>query len=130
MFKTPGLSVLQIGGFDQGLTDSLLSVVETGRTGATTTSKILLLDPIEENVSRARERYDSESSAFRVLHLDEKKSTPTQTAGNDKFDILLVTIDSHLDGTRKGALLTEARSMLKSGGIFVAFDTLRNVKDK
>lgn len=130
MFKDPTSSILQIGGFDQGLTDSLLSTLKAGACGQALTSNILILDTLEENVSQIQERYDSESSTVSALQYDMAKSLSSQISRGDNFDVLLVTMDPQLDGERRRAFLTEARKLLNSGGIFVVFDTLPNIRDK
>lgn len=130
MFKDPTSSILQIGGFDQGLTDSLLSTLKAGACGQALTSNILILDTLEENVSQIQERYDSESSTVSALQYDMAKSLSSQMSRGDNFDVLLVTMDPQLDGERRRAFLTEARKLLNSGGIFVVFDTLPNIRDK
>lgn len=130
MFKDPTSSILQIGGFDQGLTDSLLSTLKAGACGQALTSNILILDTLEENVSQIQERYDSESSTVSALQYDMAKSLSSQISRGDNFDVLLVTMDPQLDEERRRAFLTEARKLLNSGGIFVVFDTLPNIRDK
>jgi glutathione synthase/RimK-type ligase-like ATP-grasp enzyme len=130
VFKDPTSSILQIGGFDQGLTDSLLSTLKAGACGQALTSNILILDTLEENVSQIQERYDSESSTVSALQYDMAKSLSSQMSRGDNFDVLLVTMDPQLDGERRRAFLTEARKLLNSGGIFVVFDTLPNIRDK
>lgn len=130
MFKDPTLSILQIGGFDHGLTDNLLSTLKAGACGQALTSKILILDTLEETVSQIREKYDSESSTVSALQFDMAKSLSSQMRRGDNFDVLLVTMDPHLDEEGKRSFLTEARKLLNLGGIFVVFDTLPNIRDK
>jgi hypothetical protein len=130
VFKDPTSSILQIGGFDQGLTDSLLSTLKAGACGQTLTSNILILDTLEETVSQIREKYDSESSTVSALQYDMAKSLSSQMMRGDTFDVVLVTMDPQLDEKRRRAFLTEARTLLNPGGIFVVFDSLPNIKKK
>ena len=130
MFKDPTSSILQIGGFDQGLTDSLLSTLKAGACGQALTSNILILDTLEDTVSQIEKKYDSESSTVSALQFDMSKSLSSQMRRGDTFDILLVTMDPRLDEQGKRVFLTEARKLLNSGGIFVVFDTLPNIRVK
>lgn len=130
MFKDPTLTVLQIGGFDQGLTDTLLSTLKAGTCGRALTSKIVVLDSVEETVVQIREKYDNVASTVNALYFDKGKSLRSQMRWDDGFDVLLITIDSHLDDENKEVFLTEARSMLKAGGMFVIFDTLRDIREQ
>jgi hypothetical protein len=130
VFKAPTSSILQIGGFDQGLTDSLLSTLKAGACGQALTSNILILDTLEENVFQIQEKYDSESSTVSALQYDMAKLLSSQMRRGDNFDVLLVTMDPQLDEERRRAFLTEARRLLNPGGIFVVFDSLPNIKEK
>jgi 23S rRNA G2069 N7-methylase RlmK/C1962 C5-methylase RlmI len=130
VFKDPTSSILQIGGFDQGLTDSLLSTLKAGACGQALTSNVLILDTLEETVSQIREKYDSESSTVSALQYDMAKSLSSQMRRGDSFDVLLVTMDPQLDEERRRAFLTEARTLLNPDGIFVVFDSLPNIREK
>jgi ubiquinone/menaquinone biosynthesis C-methylase UbiE len=130
VFKDPTSSILQIGGFDQGLTDSLLSTLKVGACGQALTSKILVLDTLEETVSQIREKYDSKISTVSALQYDMAQSLSSQMRRGDSFDVLLVTMDSQLDEERRRAFLTEARRLLNPGGIFVVLDSLPNIREK
>jgi len=81
-------------------------------------------------VSQIREKYDSESSTVSALQYDMAKSLSPQMRHGDNFDVLVVAMDLQLDEEGKRALLTDARKLLNSGGIFVVFDTLPNVREK
>lgn len=130
MFKDPTSTVLQIGGFDQGLTDSLLSTLKAGMCGQALTSKIVVLDSVEETVVHIREKYDNVASTVNALYFDKGKSLRSQVRWDNAFDVLLVTIDRQLDDESKQGFLTEARSMLKAGGMFVIFDALRDIREQ
>jgi hypothetical protein len=123
-------TILQIGGFHQGLTDSLLSTLKAGMCGQALTSKIVILDSVEETVVQIREKYDNVASTVNALYFDKGKSLRSQMRWDDGFDVLLVAIDRHLDDESKQVFLTEARSMLKAGGMFVVFDKLRDIREQ
>jgi SAM-dependent methyltransferase len=130
VFKNPVLSVLQIGGFDHGVTESLLTTLKAGAGGQALTSKIMVLDSAQETVVRIRDKYGTESSIVNALHFHRASPLPSEMGQEDKFDVLLVTIDRHPNNTSKQDFLTDARSKLKAGGIFVVFDTLRDIKEQ
>jgi SAM-dependent methyltransferase len=90
----------------------------------------MVLDSAQETVVRIRDKYHAESSIVDALHIDQTKLFPSKMRREERFDVLLVTVDSHADSTSKHDLLTEARSMLKAGGIFVVFDNLRDIREQ
>jgi len=130
MFKDPGLSVLQMGGHDHGITDSLLFTLKAGSAGQALSAKIVILDSSQEAIGQIRGKYDGESSIVDALHFDGTKPLPSEVRRKDGYDVVVVTIDHCLDNTSKQDLLAEARSVLKGGGIFVVFDTLRAIKEQ
>jgi ubiquinone/menaquinone biosynthesis C-methylase UbiE len=130
MFKDPGLSVLQIGGHDHGVTDSLLLTLKAASAGQALSAKIVILDHSQEAIVQIREKYDAESSIVDALHFDASKPLPSEVTWGDGFDVVLVTIDHGLDDTSKQDLLAEAQNVLKAGGTFVVFDTLRAMKER
>jgi hypothetical protein len=130
VFKDPVLSILQIGGSEQGITDSLISTLKAETCGQTLMVRNLVMEPAEETVTRFRGKYASEGLHFETVHLDVTKSLSSQIRQGDAFDVLLVTIDTHLDGESKGPFLREAQSMLKPGGISLVLDVQRDVKEK
>jgi ubiquinone/menaquinone biosynthesis C-methylase UbiE len=130
MFKDPGLSVLQIGGHEHGVTDSLLLTLKAGSAGQALSAKIVILDHSEEAIIQIREKYDAESSIVDALHFDASKPLPSEATREDGFDVVLVTIDHGLDDTSKQDLLAEAQNVLKAGGTFVVYDTLRAMEDR
>ena len=81
-------------------------------------------------MSQIEKKYDSESSTVSALQFDMSKSLSSEMRRGDTFDILLVTMDPRLDEQGKRVFFTEARKLLNSGGIFVVFDTLPNIRDK
>lgn len=129
-FKDPALSILQVGGFDQGITRSLVSALEAGACGQGLTAKMLILDPAVETVARIKVEHGSESSTIDALRMDPARSLSSQVGRRDAFDILLVTIEPDLEIDEKTLFLTQARGMLRTGGIFIVFDTLLSIRDK
>jgi SAM-dependent methyltransferase len=107
-----------------------LTTLKVGAGGQALTSKIMVLDSAQETVVRIRDKYDNESSVVDALQLDETNLLPSEMRREDGFDVLLVTIDGHSDNTSKQDFITEARGMLKAGGIFVVFDTLRDIREQ
>lgn len=130
MFKDPGLSILQIGGYDRGVTDSLLFTLKAESAGQALSSKIVLLDASQEAVVQIKQQYDAESSIADALLFDVKKPLPSEVSREDGFDVVLVTIDHGLDDMSKQNILGEARNVLRAGGTFVVFDTLRAIKER
>jgi NAD(P)-dependent dehydrogenase (short-subunit alcohol dehydrogenase family) len=122
VFKDPVLSILQIGGSEQGITDSLISTFEAKKCGQRLTVRILVMESAEETVTRIRGKYGPKGLLFDSIHLDVTKSLSSQLRQGDIFDVLLVTSDRVLDGESKEALLRDAQSMLKPGGISVVMD--------
>jgi len=130
MFKDPGISILQIGGYDRGVTDSLLSTLKAESPGQTLSSKIVLLDSSQEALVQIRQQYEAESSIVDALHFDAKKPLPSEVSREDGFDVVLVAIDHGLDDTSKQNVLAEAQKVLDAGGILVIFDTLRGITER
>jgi SAM-dependent methyltransferase len=130
MFKDPGLSVLQIGGYDRGVTDSLLSTLKAESAGQALSSKIVLLDPSQEALVQIRQQYEAESSIVDALHFDVKKPLPSEVSREDGFDVVLVAIDHALDDMSKQNVFAEAQNVLKAGGILVIFDILRGIIER
>ena len=130
MFKDPGLSVLQIGGYARGVTDSLLLTLKAESAGQALSSKIVLLDSSQEALVQIRQQYEAESSIVDALHFDAKKPLPSEVSREDGFDVVLVAIDHGLDDMSKQNVLAEAQNVLKTGGIFVVFDTLRAITER
>jgi SAM-dependent methyltransferase len=119
-----------MGGHDHGITDSLLFNLKVGSAGQALSAKIVILDPSQEAIVQIRGKYDGESSIVDALHFDGMKPLPSEVRQKDGYDVVVVTIDHCLDNTSKQDLLTEAQSVLKEGGIFVVFDTLRAIKEQ
>ena len=90
----------------------------------------MILDSAQETVSRIREKHDTESSIVHAMHFDEASPLPSEMGGEGEFDVLLITVDRRLDNTSKQDFLADARSKLKAGGIFVVFDTLRDIREQ
>jgi SAM-dependent methyltransferase len=130
MFKDPGLSVLQIGGYDRGVTDSLLSTLKAESAGQALSSKIVLLDPSQEALVQIRQQYEAESSIVDALHFDVKKPLPSEVSREDGFDVVLVATDHGLDDMSKQNVFAEAQNVLKAGGILVIFDILRGIIER
>lgn len=130
MFKDPGLSVLQIGGYARGVTDSLLLTLKAESAGQALSSKIVLLDPDQDAIVQIRQQYDAEPSIVDALHFDVEAPLPSEVCRDDGFDVVLVAIDHGLDDMSKQNLLAEAQNVLKTGGIFVVFDTLRAITER
>lgn len=130
MFKDPGLSILQIGGYDRGVTDSLLSTLKAELPGQALSSKIVLLDSSQEALVQIRQQYEAESSIVVAMHFDVEKPLPSEVSREDGFDVVLVAIDHGLDDTSKQNVLAEAQNVLEAGGILVIFDTLRGITER
>ena len=130
MFKDPGLSILQIGGYDRGVTDSLLSTLKAELPGQALSSKIVLLDSSQEALVQIRQQYEAESSIVDAMHFDVEKPLPSEMSREDGFDVVLVAIDHGLDDTSKQNVLAEAQNVLEAGGILVIFDTLRGITER
>lgn len=129
-FKDPALSILQVGGFDQGVTSSVLSSLKAGTCGQGLAAKILILEPVEEIVARIQVEHSSENPTVDALRLDRAQSMSSQVGRRDAFDVLLVTIEPDQGVEEKRLFLTQARGLLRTGGIFAVFDTLPNIRDK
>jgi ubiquinone/menaquinone biosynthesis C-methylase UbiE len=119
-----------MGGHHHGITDSLLFTLKAGSAGQALSAKIVILDSSQEAIVQIQGRYDAEFSIVDALHFDGTKPLSSEVRREDGFDVVLVTIDHSLDNTSKQDLLAEGQSVLKAGGIFVVFDTLRAIKEQ
>lgn len=124
------MSILQVGGFDQGITSSLISTLRAGTCGQDVTAKILILDPSEQTVARMQVEHSLETSTVDALLLNRDQPLSSQIKRADPFDVVLVAIEPDLEIEEKRVLLAQARGMLRAGGIFIVFDTLLNIRDK
>lgn len=65
-----------------------------------------------------------------ALHFNVEAPLPSEVRRDDGFDVVLVAIDHGLDDMSKQNVFAEAQNVLKAGGIFVVFDTLRAITER
>lgn len=122
-FKDPTLSILQIGGTDQGLASGLLSLLKGDTSEVLQAVKTLVLDPDEENVAEIQQNRDFKSLGVTARVLDTESPLVTQIASNERFDVVLFSRWPSLTSEASRTLLTDARAMMKPNGWLVAFDS-------
>lgn len=128
-FKTPTLSILQVGGFSEGLTDTFVATIASDTNVPAVTAEILVLDSEEENIPRIRERqYDGCSVA--ATHWNRAGSLVSHIPKGDKFDAVLLVVPEHNDEQATRVLVAQAQTLLKAGALLIVLDTIQNTRAK
>jgi hypothetical protein len=128
-FKDPTLSILQIGGADQGPNSGLLSYLRSDTSGVFQAAKTLVLDTVEENVAEIQRNRDFESLGVTARVLDTGSPLSTQIAGNGRFDVVILSRWPSLTSEGSTTMLTDARAMMKPNGWLVNFDPWCTIND-
>lgn len=127
-FKTPTLSILQVGGFSEGLTDTFVATIASDTNVPAVTAEMLVLDS-EENIPRIRERqYDGCSVAG--SQWNRAGSLVSHIPKGDKFDAVLLVVPEHNDEQATRVLVAQAQTLLKAGALLIVLDTIQNTRAK
>jgi len=129
-FKDPTLSILQIGGANQGPNSGLLSYLRSDTSGVFQATKTLVLDSVEKNVAEIQQNRDFENLGVTARVLDTRSSISTQIARNSRFDVIILLRWPSLTSEESRTILTDARAMMNPNGCLVAFDPRSTIDER
>jgi len=89
-YKTPLLSILQIGGYRTGLTASLMASLATDVPGTLRASTYLLAETSSEVVRTAQAEYGGVMPGFRATVLDRVAALTAQGLEDENFNLVVI----------------------------------------
>ncbi|KAL1582008.1 hypothetical protein WHR41_09313 [Cladosporium halotolerans] len=126
-FKSPNLSVLQVGGFDEGLTDTLVAAIASKTNVPAVTAEILVLDSEMENIPRIHER-QCHGCSVAASHWNHASSLASHATETGNFDAVLLVVPDQTNEQAVRALVTQAQSLLKTGALLIVLDNIQNTR--